>query len=79
MQAFNIRAAKTHPSRPVERAAAGEEIVIARAGRPMAKLIAFEPHPSQPRTLGCLAGVVRVPDDFDAALPEALLDVFEGR
>lgn len=74
---MNLYEAKTHLSELVERAAAGEEIVIAKAGRPKAKLVALqiERHPRQP---GCWEGRVWIADDFDAPLPEEVLTGFEG-
>lgn len=62
---INIHAAKTHLSRLVERAAAGEEIVIAKAGAPMARLVPYR-HELRPRRPGALAGKVWMSDDFDA-------------
>lgn len=78
MPTFNLHAAKTHLSRLVDEAASGKEIVIAKAGKPMAKLV---PLGSQfgARTLGCLAGKGDVPEDFDAPLPDEIVDAFEGR
>jgi prevent-host-death family protein len=74
---INIHEAKTHLSRLVERAAAGEDIVIAKAGRPMARLVAFRAEVA-PRTPGRWAGRVRMAPDFDA-LDEDLVADFEGR
>ncbi|MBF6604378.1 MAG: type II toxin-antitoxin system Phd/YefM family antitoxin [Chloroflexi bacterium] len=71
----NIHEAKTHLSRLVERVEAGEEVVIARAGRPVARLVAFQPR-SQPRVPGLWRGLVRVAADFDRTDDE-LLDTFE--
>jgi prevent-host-death family protein len=71
----NIHAAKTQLSRLVDRAAAGEEIVIARAGKPVAKLgplTAAQP----PRRLGFWKGKVKIAEDFDAPLPKEILDLF---
>ncbi len=80
MQMFNIHAAKTQLSRLVDAAAAGEEIVIARAGRPVARLVPLIAPPARPkRLLGILAGRLRVPADFDAPLPDDELARFEGR
>jgi prevent-host-death family protein len=80
MQTVNIHAAKTHLSRLVDAAAAGEEILIARAGRPVARLVPLQDVPAPPRRqLGRLAGQLTVPANFDAPLPEAVLDGFEGR
>ncbi len=79
MQTVNIHAARTHLSRLVDQAAAGEEIVIARAGRPMARPVPLAPDTARGRrTLGCLAERMAMPKDFDAPLPDALLDAFEG-
>ncbi len=77
MLTVNIHAAKTRLSRLVDAAAAGEEIIIARAGKPIAKLGPLDPAPPR-RKLGILAGKLRVPDDFDAPLPPEVLDDFEG-
>jgi len=73
----NIYEAKTHFSRLVELAAAGEEIVIAKAGKPVARLAPLRDR-KEPRKSGVLAGRFRVSDDFDAPLPDDLLDAFEG-
>ena len=64
MKTVNIREAKTHLSRLVERAARGESFVIAKAGKPLVKVSAIEA-PSAPRRLGFLKGEIKVPDDFD--------------
>lgn len=61
---INIYEAKTQLSKLVDRAAAGEEIVIARAGRPIARLVALAP-PSGSRRRGFLAGKIWMSDDFD--------------
>jgi prevent-host-death family protein len=74
---YNLYEAKTTLSRLVDRAAAGEEIVIAKAGKPMAKLVAF-PRATVPRKPGGWEGKVRISEDFDAPLPNELLDAFEG-
>jgi len=76
MRTINIHAAKTHLSRLVEAAAAGEEIVIAKAGKPVARLCPL-PQPKPKRELGRLRGKLIVPDDFDAPLPDEILDLFE--
>lgn len=78
MQTINIHEAKTHLSRLVEGVAGGEEVIIAKAGKPMARLVALE-KPAGRRKLGILAGKMVVPDDFDAPLPDELLALFEGR
>lgn len=81
MQTVNIHAAKTQLSRLVDEAAAGQEIVIARAGKPVARLMPLAPPPPRPpqRVLGILAGQLRVPADFDAPLSDDDLASFEGR
>lgn len=77
MQTVNIHAAKTHFSRLVDEAAAGDEIIIAKAGKAVAKLVPLAQHPK--RRLGMLAGVASIPPDFDAPLPDDAIDAFEGR
>jgi antitoxin (DNA-binding transcriptional repressor) of toxin-antitoxin stability system len=79
MSTINIQAAKTQLSRLVEKAAAGDEIIIAKAGTALAKLGPFGPGNRQKRRLGILAGRIKVPADFDAPLPSDALDEFEGR
>ncbi len=75
---INIHAAKTQFSRLVDAAAAGEEIVIARAGKPLARLVPLAT-PNGGRVLGKLAGRLLVPADFDARLSDDELAGFEGR
>ena len=75
---YNLYQAKTSLSKLVDRAAAGEEIVIAKHGRPLARLTAFAKH-CGPRTPGGWENQVWIAADFDAPLPEELLDAFEGR
>jgi len=79
MTTVNVHAAKTHFSRLVDQAAAGEEIIIAKAGQPVAKLGPLTaPEKQAKRQLGILAGRAVIPPDFDAPLPEEVLDAFEG-
>jgi prevent-host-death family protein len=78
MKAVNTHEAKTQLSRLLRRVAAGEEITIANRGVPVARLVPVPANKAQ-RTLGIFRGEFSVPDDFDAPLPEALLDLFEGR
>ena len=75
---INIHAAKTHFSRLVERAASGEEIIIARAGRPLARLVPLAAPPKRRRP-GLLRGRIRISKDFNAPLSEEMLRNFEGR
>lgn len=73
---YNLYEAKTHLSSLLERAAHGEEIVFAKGGKPMARLVPLEvPAPRRP---GGWEGRVRIADDFDAPLPDEVLADFEG-
>jgi len=74
----NIHQAKTHFSRLLQKVAAGEEVIIARAGVPVARLVAVEPEKPKVRPLGFARGEVWVADDFDAPLPDELLAEFYG-
>jgi prevent-host-death family protein len=78
MRTINIHEAKTHLSRLVDEVVAGEEVMIAKAGKPMAKLIPFLPA-TKKRKLGLLTGKLTIPADFDAPLPDDVLASFEGR
>jgi prevent-host-death family protein len=71
----NIHEAKTHLSRLLERVALGEEVVIAKAGKPVAKLIPVNPKPKK-RILGSAKGEFVVPDDFNDPLPKEIEDLF---
>jgi prevent-host-death family protein len=73
----NVHEAKTHLSRLLRRVMSGEEVVIARAGTPIARLVPASA-PPEPRELGFTHGTLNVPDDFNAPLPADLLDAFEG-
>jgi prevent-host-death family protein len=74
----NVHQAKTHLSRLLEEVAAGGEVVIAKAGRPVARLVPLETVVRR-KKLGLLKGQFVVPDDFDAPLPSEVLAEFEGR
>lgn len=76
MLTINIHEAKTHLSRLVEQAAAGEEIIIAKAGKPLAKLVPLHNAPSR-RNLGMFKGQLNVPDDFDAPLSNEVILQFQ--
>lgn len=78
IQQVNIHEAKTQLSRLIELTQSGQEFIIAKAGKPVARLTPIE-RGKPPRRLGLLDGQIRVPDDFNAPLPEAALDAFEGR
>jgi len=71
----NIYEAKTRLSELVDRAAEGEEIVIAKAGRPVARLVPLRVRERQP---GRGAGKIIIPPDFDDPLPDDILDAFDG-
>jgi prevent-host-death family protein len=76
---INIYEAKTHLSALVEKAAHGEEIVIAKAGKPMAKLVPLEQKVLSPRKFGQnVLGVTYIAPDFDAPLPEEIIADFYG-
>jgi len=76
MESVNIHDAKTHFSRLIERVLLGEEIVIAKAGRPVAKLVPI-PLAAHDRRPGSARGTFVVPQDFDAPLSEDVLADWE--
>jgi prevent-host-death family protein len=78
MPTVNVHAAKSQLSRLLDAAVSGEEVIIAKAGKPMVRLVPIEGKKER-RKLGTLAGQFRVPDDFDDPLPDEVLDAFEGR
>jgi prevent-host-death family protein len=71
----NIHEAKTHLSRLLERVAMGEEVVIAKAGTPVAKLVAVKPA-ARKFKLGSAKGEFTVPEDFNDPLPKEIEDLF---
>jgi prevent-host-death family protein len=71
----NIHEAKTHLSRLLERVSMGEEVIIAKAGKPVAKLVAIEQKRGF-RKLGIAKGDFTVPDDFNDPLPKEIEDLF---
>ena len=77
MSTYNMHEAKTHLSRLAERAAQGEEIVIARNGRPLARLVPAGGR--RPRRSGLWKGRVTIHDDFDDPLPAEMQEAFEGK
>jgi prevent-host-death family protein len=79
MTTVNIHAAKTNLSRLLEEVAAGAEIIIAKAGKPIARLAPLAEGPRRKRTLGLLAGQAVIPPAFDEPLPDEILAGFEGR
>jgi prevent-host-death family protein len=79
MRTVNIHEAKTHLSRLVEQAADGEGFIIAKAGKPMVKVVPLDaPSPSAIRRLGFMEGEIEVPDDFDRIDAEEIRKLFEG-
>jgi prevent-host-death family protein len=78
MVTINIHEAKTHLSRLVDEVAAGAEVIIAKAGKPMARLSPLSA-PIRKKQLGLLKGKIKVPDDFNSPLDEETLSTFEGR
>lgn len=77
MRTVNLYEAKTKLSQLVDQAAAGEEIVIAKAGRPLARLVPLQ-SPRKPRKFGSLAGKVWIGADFDDPLPDDIMAAFNG-
>jgi len=77
METFNIHQAKTHLSKLLERAAKGEEFIIAKAGKPIARLVGFR-EDERSRTGGQWKGQVRMAKDFDAPLPDDIEQAFRG-
>lgn len=75
MTQVGVHRAKTQLSELLRKVAAGEEVIITRGGEPIARLVPAGNRP--PRRLGVDAGAFVVPDDFDAPLPDDLLDAFE--
>jgi len=79
MQTYNIHEAKTQLSRLVELAVKGEPFVIAKAGKPLVKVVALDaPEPSQIKRFGFMAGHIRVPNDFDRMGEQEVLNLFES-
>ncbi len=77
MKSVNIHEAKTHLSRLLDEVSRGEEVTIAKAGKPIARLVPVTT--SRPtRTPGFLRGKIRISDDFDAPLPDDVQRNFEG-
>ena len=74
----NMHEAKTHLSRLVERVEAGEEIVIGRSGKPVAKLVPYQEERAVRRGLGAWKGRVSISDDFEDDLPAEILEAFEA-
>jgi prevent-host-death family protein len=79
MQTINIHEAKTHLSRLIERASKGESFIIAKAGKPLVKLMPLNaPESSQIKRVGFMAGQIAVPDDFDQMGSTYIEQLFNG-
>jgi prevent-host-death family protein len=78
MKTVNVHQAKTQLSRLLEEVAAGQEIIIAKAGKPVARLVSLRAAPKK-RQLGILKGKLTVPPDFDEPLSDTILEAFEER
>ena len=77
METVNIHEAKTHLSRLLDKAAKGEAVIIAKAGKPIAKLVPIDgPGEAQKRRTGFLKGKIKVPDDFDTMGQEEIERMF---
>ncbi len=80
MRTVNMHEAKTHLSRLVREAVNGEPFVIARAGKPMVRVVSIEtPEPTETRRIGFMAGEISVPADFDRMASEEIETMFDGR
>ena len=78
MRTVNIHEAKTHLSRLVERAAQGEPFIIAKAGKPLVKVVPLDaPAAAEKKRLGFMPGI-RVPDDFDTMFSKEIEEMFYG-
>lgn len=80
IETLNIHQAKTHLSRLLDRVAKGGSVVIARAGKPIARLVPLDAaEGGKPRRLGFMAGLLRVPDDFDRMGEKEIETLFGGK
>ncbi len=78
MQQFNIYEAKSNFSQLVELASKGDSFIIARSGKPLARLVPLSSHQSRPFQFGTLSGAIKTSEDFDAPLPDDVLALFEA-
>jgi prevent-host-death family protein len=80
MNIVNIHEAKTHLSKLVEQAAQGESFIIAKAGKPMVKVVAMDaPTGKKMKRRGFLAGQIKVPDNFDTMFQQEIEEMFYGK
>lgn len=77
MESINIHEAKTHLSKIIAKVAEGEGVIIAKAGKPVAKITAYDaPAESEVKRIGFLVGEFKVPDDFDRMGQDEIADLF---
>jgi prevent-host-death family protein len=80
MRTVNMHEAKTHLSRLVARAAQGEPFIIAKAGKPLVKVVPLDaPAPGEMKRLGFMEGLIEVPDDFDTMGQDEIEEMFYGK
>ena len=80
MKSVNIHEAKTHLSKLIEQAVNGEPFIIAKAGKPMVKVISIDaPPPNKTRRLGFLKGQFKVPDDIKTMFKDEIEEMFYGK
>ncbi len=78
MRVVNIHQAKTHLSRLVRAVVEGEPFIIARAGKPVAKVVPLEPPGPRKSRIGFIKGEIRIPDDFDRLAADEIEALFHG-
>ena len=78
MQQYNIHTAKTQLSALVEKAAEGEAFIIAKAGKPMVKVIPYVSHANTKKRIGFLKGSITIPADFDKMGQKEITKAFEA-
>lgn len=74
----NIHEAKTHLSKLLHRVMAGEEIIIAKSGKPVARIVPIEQKSAILRVPGSAKGKLVIPEDFNQSLPDEIIDLFEA-
>jgi prevent-host-death family protein len=80
IQTVNIHEAKTHLSKLVDRASRGESFIIAKAGKPLVKVVPLDaPTPKKVQRLGFMSGQMAIPEDFDAMGSTEIAQIFEGK
>ncbi|MCL2759890.1 MAG: hypothetical protein FWD22_06720 [Treponema sp.] len=78
MVQYNIHSAKTHLSALIEKAAIGQIFAIAKAGKPMVKVIPYMQQTENQQRIGFLKGQFKIPDDFNTMGQEEIIKMFEG-